>query len=143
MKYLGLDLGEKTLGVALSDSIGITHPYKTLEFHSKQYIETLKELSKIISEYEIDEIVVGLPTNMDNTEGEKVHYVKTFVSKLEDTYPSKPIHLEDERLTTMEAYELMSEMKFKRKEERKLYSDALSAKLILDSYLERIKKNEK
>ncbi len=138
MKYLGLDLGERTLGVALSDSLGITHPYKTLEFHPHQYIEVLAELSKIISEYEIDEIVVGKPLNMDNTIGSKVHYVETFVAKLKDTYPDKPIHLEDERLTTMEAYDLMSEMKFKSKEEKKFYSDALAAKLILDSYLERI-----
>ncbi len=140
MRYLGLDLGERTLGVAYCDSVGITHPLKTLEFHTHQYIEVLDELVNIVKDYQIDEIVVGNPISMDNSKGEKVHYVETFVTKIKDTLPDICVHLEDERLTTVEAYELISEMKFKDKEEKKLYSDAVAAKVILDSYLERTKK---
>ncbi|MCD8204403.1 MAG: Holliday junction resolvase RuvX [Coprobacillus sp.] len=139
MKYLGLDLGEKTLGVAYADPLGITHPLKTLEFHTHQYSEVISDLVKLVNEYEIDEIVVGNPISMDNSLGDKVHYTETFVTKIKDTFPSKCVHLEDERLSTVEAYELISEMKFKDKREKKLYSDAVAAKVILDSYLERNK----
>ncbi|MCD8195061.1 MAG: Holliday junction resolvase RuvX [Coprobacillus sp.] len=144
MRYFGLDLGDITLGVAYADNLGIVHPLKTLTFHKKRYEEIMDSLYTLYSEYQVDELVVGLPLNMDNTKGDRVKYVSNFISMLNKRYPEIVIHSEDERLTTFEAYQMIDEgdMHFKSEKEKKEYSDQLAACQILSSYLRRIE-NEK
>ncbi len=134
-RYLGLDLGTQTLGVADSDELGIVHPLKTLTFHNRQFIEIIDELNDICLERNIKTIVIGLPINMNDRSGEKVKYVHNFVMKVNQKYPDLKFEYENERLTTVQAYEEVNEMKFKDKLERKLYVDQVSACIILETYL--------
>ncbi|MCD8209688.1 MAG: Holliday junction resolvase RuvX [Coprobacillus sp.] len=134
-KYLGLDLGTQTLGLADSDDLGIVHPLKTLTFHHRQFIEIIDELYDICQEKRIKTLVIGLPLNMNDRSGEKVKYVHNFVMKVNQKYPDLKFEYEDERLTTIQAYEEVNEMKFKDKLERKLYVDQVSACIILETYL--------
>ncbi len=135
MRYLGLDLGDITLGVAYSDNLGIIHPLKTLTFHRRRFEEVIDSLYTLYKEYEVDEMVIGLPLNMDNSEGERVKYINDFISFFSKKYPDIIIHTVDERLTTFEANEMISSMHFKDKKEKKEYSDQVAACRILSNYL--------
>ncbi len=144
MRYFGLDLGDITLGIAYADNLGIVHPLKTLTFHKRRYEEIMDSLYTLYKEYNVDELVVGLPINMDNTEGERVKYVSNFISMINKRYPEIVVHTVDERLTTFEAYQIIEkgDMHFKTEKEKKEYSDRLAACQILSNYL-RSKENEK
>ncbi len=135
MKYFGLDLGTQSLGIADTDELGIVHPLKTLTFHSRQFIEIIDEFKALCDEHGVNEIVIGLPINMNGEEGEKVKYIHNFVMKVNEKYPELHFDYEDERLTTVSAIEEVNEMKFKDKYEKKLYIDQVSACIILETYL--------
>ena len=137
MRYLGLDLGTKTLGIAISDKIGLIATPITILRHNEDFNFLIDELKKIILEKEVDVIVLGLPKNMNNTIGERGEMVLKFKELLESNL-SLPIYLEDERLSTRVAENVLISADVSRKK-RKQVIDKMAATVILQSYLERIK----
>lgn len=134
MRYLGLDLGTKTLGLAISDKTNtISSPYQTL--HYKEYEELVSELKKIVEEKEIGTFILGYPKNMNNTLGPAVERTECFKRILEENF-SLPIILIDERLSTVEAENILISTDTKRKK-RKEIIDSYAAAIILDTYLKR------
>ena len=136
MRYLGLDLGTKTLGVSISDKTNtLVSPLKLIKFTKENYDEAIKELLLVIKEYNIKEVVLGLPKNMDNTLVFAANRSLNFKEMLqkEDVI----VHLEDERLTTVEALNILKNNGNKNiKSQEK--TDILSAVLILENYLKRV-----
>ena len=119
MRYLGLDLGSKTLGIAISDKTGvIATSYKTIR-HNEEYLKLIDEVKKIVDELEIDAIVLGFPKNMNNTIGPKGQLSLEFKYKLEQALKI-PIYLEDERLTTVSATNLLISGNVSRKKRKKV-----------------------
>ncbi len=136
MRYIGLDLGTKTLGVSISDKLGlIASFYKTIEFESEQYNTLIEPLKTIIDEYKIDKIVLGFPKNMNNSIGFAGERSLNFKKILEDNF-NKEVILEDERLSSVEANNIMIQGDLSRKK-RKKKVDALAATIILQRYLDR------
>ena len=134
MRYLGLDLGSKTLGVAISTS-GILASEYTVIRHDEEYDRLVTEVKNIVEKEKIDIIVLGLPKNMDNSLGEKANLSIEFKKKLEET-TNKEVVLEDERLTTKVAQDALIFQDVSRKK-RKGIIDKAAAKVILESYLNR------
>ena len=134
MRYLGLDLGTKTLGVAVSDKTGLIATSLTILRHDNDYDFLIEELKKIIKEKEIETIVLGLPKNMNNTIGERGEMVLSFKEKLEESI-SLPVILEDERLTTKVAENILITADVSRKKRKKVI-DKMAANVILQSYLD-------
>ena len=135
MRYLGLDLGTKTLGVAVSDKTGLIATSLTILRHDNDYEYLIEELKKIIKEKGIETIVLGLPKNMNNTIGERGEMVLSFKEKLEESI-SLPVILEDERLTTKVAENILISADVSRKKRKKVI-DKMAANVILQSYLDR------
>lgn len=134
MRFIGLDLGTKTLGIALSDRTNtISSPYKTLTFKNEQYETLIPELKKIIAEKDITEIVLGLPKNMNNSCGFAAERSKNFQKLLESSI-DLPIHLVDERLSSMEAEKILIHSDIRRVKRKKVVDNVASA-IILDTYL--------
>ena len=132
MKYLGLDLGTKTLGLAITDKFGtLSVPYKVLRYTDIN--ELILELIKIIDEENIDELVLGLPKNMNNSLGFASKRSLDFKELLEKKISQK-INLVDERLSTVEAENILISTNTSR-EKRKKIIDAYAASIILDTYL--------
>ncbi|MBQ3891514.1 MAG: Holliday junction resolvase RuvX, partial [Lachnospiraceae bacterium] len=135
MRIMGLDFGSKTVGVAISDPLLITA--QGIEIirrkEENKLRKTLARIEELIEEYEVKEIVLGLPKNMDDSEGERVRLSLEFKDKLERR-TGLPVHMWDERLTTVEADNIMIEAKIRR-ENRKEYVDMIAAQLILEGYL--------
>lgn len=135
MKYLGLDLGSRTLGIAVSDGTGlIASSYKTIR-HNEEYDRLLDEVKAIVEELNIEAIVLGFPKNMNNTIGPKGELSLSFKEKLEKILDI-PIHLQDERLTTKSATDMLIMGNVSRKDRKKVV-DSLAATIILQSYLDR------
>ena len=136
MRIMGLDFGSKTVGVAVSDPLFITA--QGIEIirrkEENKLRQTLARIEALIVEYEVSEIVLGLPKNMNATEGERVEKTKDFAEKLERR-TGLPVHFWDERLTTVAADRAMIEAGIRR-EERKEHVDKIAAVLILQGYLE-------
>jgi len=129
MRILGLDLGQKRVGVAMSDALGIT----------AQGLDTIKRentdsLNEIIKEYEVTEIVVGLPLNMDGTEGDSAKDALSFADELKKKY-SIPVKMWDERLSSLFVEREMIKGDLSRRK-RKSLSDKLAAIVILQNYLD-------
>ena len=134
MRYLGLDLGTKTLGLAISDKTNfIASPFKTLRWDGSDYDLLFGELDGIISEYNITHLVLGLPKNMDNTLGFASERSLKFKEALEDRYRLQVV-LIDERLSTVEAENYLINADMSRKKRKKVV-DGVAASLILDTYL--------
>ena len=143
MRIMGLDFGSKTVGVAISDSLLITA--QALEIirrkEENKLRRTLARIEELIEEYEVEEIVLGLPKNMNATEGIRVELTMEFREKLERR-TGLPVIMWDERLTTVVAEKAMIEAGIRR-ENRKEYVDKIAAALILQGYLDsRSHKNE-
>ena len=135
MRYLGLDLGSKTLGIAISDLTGvIATSYKIIR-HNEEYNKLVDEILKIVTEEKISAIVLGLPKNMDNTIGYKGELSISFKKKLEKKIQI-PIYLQDERLTTKEAESILIKNDTSRKKRKKVI-DSLAATIILQSFLDK------
>ena len=136
MRIMGLDYGDKPVGVALSDeSLLIAQPYETIERErSTKLRRTFARIEEIIIENGVTEIVLGYPKNMNNTEGERVRLTEEFKENLERR-TGLPVHLMDERLTTIAADRTLSDMDVA-KEDRKTYIDKVAAALILETYLD-------
>lgn len=138
MKYLGLDLGSRTLGLAVSDKTGlIASTYKTIR-HEEEYDRLLNEVKQIVDELNIEAIVLGFPKNMNNTIGPKGELSLEFKEKLEKIL-SIPIYLQDERLSTKSATDMLIMGNVSRKNRKKVV-DSVAATIILQSYLDKEKK---
>lgn len=135
MKYLGLDLGTKTLGLAISDALGIIATSHKILRHDEDYDSLIPLLKKEIEDNHINELVLGFPKNMDNSVGERGKITLEFKEKLEKEF-NLPIHMQDERLTTMQAEKLLISNDTSRKKRKKVI-DSLAATIILQSYLDR------
>ena len=134
MKYLGLDLGKKSLGVAISDKTGLIATfYKNIRYADESKL--IEEIIQIINKEEVDKIVLGYPKNMDNSEGFRAQETKDFMKKLENKV-DKEIILQDERLSTRMAESVLINADISRKKRKKVI-DGLSAVVILQSYLDR------
>lgn len=130
--FVALDVGDKTIGVAASDELGWSHPVRTI--WRKNLASDLDELDSILQERGATRIVVGLPINMDDTEGPRAEKTRRFVDRLRERF-SLPIVLWDERLTTWEAERLLREARASR-QKRKGRVDAIAAQILLASYLD-------
>lgn len=136
MRYLGLDLGSKTLGVALSDTTNtIASSLKTIFFKEDDYNSLIEPIRELVNEYNISKIVLGLPKNMNNTLGPRAEISYSFKKLLEDNFNIEVI-LEDERLTTVISNNIMIKADMSRKK-RKKKVNSIAASLILQSYLDR------
>ena len=139
MRILGLDFGSKTVGVAVSDGLLLTA--QGVETIERKDENKLRKTCARIEEHEITEIVLGLPKNMNNTEGERVEKTKAFGEMLERR-TGLPVHYWDERLTTVAAEQILMESGVRR-ENRKAVIDKVAAGLILQGYLDCLKTKEK
>lgn len=137
MRIMGLDFGSKTVGVAVSDSLLVTaQGVETIRRKEENKLrQTLARIEELILEYEVQEIVLGCPKNMNGTEGVRVELTEEFKDKLERR-TGLPVTLWDERLTTVAADRTMMEAGVRR-ENRKEYVDKIAATLILQGYLDR------
>ena len=142
MRILGLDFGSKTVGVAVSNGLLLTaQGVETIERKDENKLrKTCARIEELIAEYEITEIVLGLPKNMNNTEGERVEKTKAFGEMLERR-TGLPVHYWDERLTTVAAEQILMESGVRR-ENRKAVIDKVAAGLILQGYLDCLKTKE-
>jgi len=136
MRIMGLDYGTKTVGVAISDALLLTaQPYETItRERPAQLRKTLQRLEAIIKDEEIGEIVLGLPKNMNNTEGERAEDTRAFQEMLERR-TLLPVRLVDERLTTLEADRILEETGVAHSG-RKEHIDKMAAAIILQQYLD-------
>ncbi|MDD2519103.1 MAG: Holliday junction resolvase RuvX [Bacilli bacterium] len=138
MRYLGLDLGTRTLGIAISDlTATIANSIMTLRFAEEEYDSLLPKLKEIVDEEKIDKIILGLPKNMNNTIGSRAEVTIMFKEKLEK-YMDIEVILQDERRSTIEANNYMLEANLSRKK-RKKHIDGLAASIILQTYLDKMK----
>ena len=136
MRVLGLDYGSKTVGVAVSDTLGLTAQGVETVWRKQEnkLRRTLARIEEIISEYQVTEIVLGYPKNMNNTVGERAEKSLEFKEMLERRTGLEVI-MWDERLTTVEANRTLMEASVRR-ENRKQYLDQLAAVFILQGYLD-------
>lgn len=134
MRYLGLDLGTKSLGLALSDRTGlIASFYKNISYTDEDKL--LEEIKDIVEKEHVEKLVLGLPKNMDNSLGWRSTETIEFKEKLEKMV-DKEVILEDERLTTKIAENMLIDFDLSRKKRKKVI-DGVSAVIILQSYLDR------
>ncbi len=137
MRYLGLDLGSKTLGIALSDSLGIIASSYGIINHDEDYERLIREVYDIVQDKKIEAIVLGLPKNMNNSIGPKGELSFAFKKMLEDEIKI-PVFLQDERLTTRQAENVLISNDTSRKKRKKVI-DSMAATIILQSYLDKNK----
>ena len=136
MRILGLDYGSKTVGVAVSDPLGLTAQGVETIWRKQvnKLRQTLARIEELISEYQVERIVLGYPKNMNNTIGERAEKSLEFQQMLERR-TGLPVIMWDERLTTVEANRTLMEASVRR-ENRKQYMDKLAAVFILQGYLD-------
>lgn len=134
MRIMGIDYGEKRIGLAISDPLGLTaQGLKTMKRTNIQ--EDIQRIKEIVREKDVSEIVVGLPKHMDGSLGEKAQVVLAFIESLKE-HIHIPIHAIDERLSTVRAHKamLLGDLSRKKRKER---IDMIAAQLILQDYLDR------
>lgn len=131
-RTLAIDYGDRRIGLAVSDLLGITaQPVGYITVNGDR--DALRQLVKYVKEYQVEKFVLGLPKNMDGSEGARVEKTRTFAQKLQGDFPEIPIDYYDERMTTIVAQRALIGMNVKKKEGKK---DMLSAAIILQGYLE-------
>lgn len=143
MRILGLDYGSVTVGVAVNDALGLTvQPVETIVRKEENKLRrTCARIEELIREYGISMLVLGLPLNMDGSEGERAEKARIFGDMLARR-TGLPVVYQDERLTTVEADEILAESDVPRSE-RKTYIDQIAAVLILEDYLGRCSSEER
>ena len=129
---MGIDYGDSRTGIAMSDLL-CSIVGTTTVIHSRNSETTITEILKLIHDHAVTEIVMGLPKNMDGTEGARAELCRSFASRLEAA-SGLAVHLWDERRTTVEAHNILSEHNYHGKK-RKNTVDAVAASLILEGYL--------
>lgn len=131
-KIMGVDYGDARTGIAISDLL-CTIVGSTTVIHSRRDEKTIAEIQKLIQDNSIGEIVVGLPKNMDGSEGPRAEVCRAFAEQLKEA-TGLPVAMWDERRTTVEAHNILSEHNYHGKK-RKNTVDAVAASLILEGYL--------
>lgn len=135
LRILGLDVGDKTVGIAISDGLGLTaQPLTTIR--RKNQRADLETIGSLIAEHEISEIVVGVPKSLNNSLGPQAQKVLKFLDLLKTSFPEIIFHTWDERLSTVEAERVLLQADLSRKR-RKGVIDKLAASIILQGYLDR------
>ena len=132
MRIMAVDYGDARTGVAVSDLLCSIVGFTTV-IHSRNQDKTLEELARLAKEREVTQFVVGLPKNMDGTEGARAQLCREFAQRLEET-TGLPVALWAERRTTVEAHNILSQHNYHGKK-RKDTVDAVAASLILEGYL--------
>ena len=140
MRIMGLDYGSKTVGVAVSDALLLTaQNIETICREQENKLRrTLARIQELCLEYEVEEIVLGFPKNMNNTIGTRANISYMFKDLLEEKY-NIPVILEDERLTSRISNDILIKADITRKKRKKVV-DKMAATIILQSYLDRINK---
>ena len=142
MKYLGFDLGTKTLGVSISDrNAVIALPLTTIRYNENDYDYLLNQINRIIEEEKPDRIVLGLPKNMNNTLGERAQNSLDFKKLLENRF-NLDVIMQDERLSTVEVHKFLIDKDVTRKKRKKVV-DKMASQIILQSYLDMINNSRK
>lgn len=135
MRIMGLDVGSKTVGVAISDALGWTaQGIETVKINEAEGEFGIARIAALVKEYTVTEFVVGFPKNMNNTVGPRGEASESYKRLLEETF-GLPVKLWDERLTTMAAERMLIEADVSRKK-RKLVIDKMAAVMILQGYLD-------
>ncbi len=135
MRYLSLDIGDKTIGVAASDLLGLTaQGIKTIQRVSNK--EDLRQIGELIAQYEITTLIIGYPKNMNGTEGERCEMVKNFAEKIGKAYPAVGQIFWDERLSTVAAEKFLIGAADVSRKKRKKVIDKMAAVYILQGYLD-------
>jgi putative holliday junction resolvase len=135
MRVLGLDVGTKTVGVALSDEFGWTaQGLTTLKINEEKNVFGFEEIGQLIKEYQVDTVVIGLPKNMNGTIGPRAEASMQYAREIESKF-AVPTVLWDERLTTMAAERVLLEADVSRKKRKKVI-DKVAAVMILQGYLD-------
>ncbi len=137
MRIMGLDVGSKTVGVAISDPLGFTaQGLEIIAINEDQQEFGFERLDELVKAYKVDKFVLGLPKNMNNTSGPRVEATQAYGKLLEERY-GLPIDYQDERLTTVAAERMLIEQADISRNKRKKVIDKLAAQLILQNYLDR------
>ena len=138
MRIMGLDVGSKTVGVAVSDPLGFTaQGIEIIGINEEEEEYGLERLAELISEYKVDKFVVGLPKNMNNSEGPRVEASKFYGDLIKERF-GFPVDYQDERLTTVQAERMLVVQADISRGKRKKVIDKLAAQLILQNYLDRM-----
>ena len=138
MRVMGLDVGSKTVGVAISDPLGFTaQGVEIIKINEEAKEFGFDRLGELVKEYQVDKFVFGLPKNMNNTEGPRVEASKAYGDKIKEIF-NLPVDYQDERLTTVQAERMLVEQADVSRDKRKKVIDKLAAQLILQNYLDRM-----
>ena len=138
MRVMGLDVGSKTVGVAISDPLGFTaQGVEIIKIDEEAEEFGFDRLGELVKEYKVEKFVVGLPKNMNNTEGPRVEASKAYGDKIKEIF-GIPVDYQDERLTTVQAERMLVEQADVSRGKRKKVIDKLAAQLILQNYLDRM-----
>ncbi|EFW88473.1 MULTISPECIES: Holliday junction resolvase RuvX [Streptococcus] len=138
MRIMGLDVGSKTVGVAISDPLGFTaQGVEIIQIDEEAGEFGFERLGELVKQYNVDKFVVGLPKNMNNTEGPRVEASKAYGDQIKELF-NIPVDYQDERLTTVQAERMLVEQADVSRGKRKKVIDKLAAQLILQNYLDRM-----
>ena len=138
MRIMGLDVGSKTVGVAISDPLGFTaQGVEIVRIDEEAGEFGFERLEELVKQYKVDKFVVGLPKNMNNPEGPRVEASKAYGDKINELF-NIPVDYQDERLTTVQAERMLVEQADVSRGKRKKVIDKLAAQLILQNYLDRM-----
>ncbi|WP_314042946.1 Holliday junction resolvase RuvX [Streptococcus cristatus] len=137
MRIMGLDVGSKTVGVAISDPLGFTaQGLEIIQIDEEKEQFGFERLTELVEQYKVDKFVLGLPKNMNNTSGSRVEASKAYGEKIAQLFQI-PVEYQDERLTTVAAERMLIEQADVSRSKRKKVIDKLAAQLILQNYLDR------
>lgn len=136
-RVIGLDIGDRTIGIAVSDLLGLTaQGVETIR--RKKLADDIARLGELMEQYETRELVSGYPKNMNGTEGDRCEVVKAFVDEVKAVYPDVQVTFWDERLSTVAATRSLLEADVSRKKRKKVI-DKMAAVFILQGYLDSIR----
>lgn len=135
MRLMGMDVGSKTVGISVSDQLGWTaQGVEIIPIDEDEQVFGIERVKELVQQYDVVGFVLGLPKNMNNTEGPRVEAARNYGKLLEETF-DLPIDFQDERLTTVEAERMLIEQADTSRSKRKKVIDKLAASLILENYL--------
>ncbi len=138
MRLMGLDVGSKTVGVAFSDPLGWTaQAEEIIPIDEENQVFGIDRVADLVKREQVAGFVIGLPKNMNNTEGPRVEASKHYGELLKERFPELPVDFQDERLTTVEAHRMLVEEADISRAKQKKVIDELAASLILQNYLDR------
>ncbi|MCH3922436.1 Holliday junction resolvase RuvX [Limosilactobacillus sp.] len=138
MRLMGLDVGSKTVGIAVSDPLGWTaQSVEIIPINEDEEVFGIDRVAELVAKEQVGGFVLGLPKNMNNTEGPRVDAAKHYGELLKERFPEIPIDFQDERLTTVEAHRMLVEEADISRAKQKKVIDSVAATFILQSYLDR------